>query len=379
VTQAFPAAAPAPAPAPTTGRVRWHELTVSAVEPLTDDAVAVTLAVPPELEETFAFAAGQHLTLRREVNGVDLRRSYSICVSPAWARAHHALRVGVKHLADGAFSSWLVRSLAPGDQVQVMAPQGHFVGPVRPGAARHHAAIAAGSGITPVLSLLTDALESEPLSQATLLYGNRRTSSVMFLEELEDLKNRFPARLNLVHVLSREEQEAELLSGRLDGERLSRLLDALLPPASVDEWYLCGPFAMVTGAQELLVARGVDPRRVHLELFHVGDEPPVPRTELEAAADAESATVTVNLDGRTTRFEMADRAETVLAATLRARPDAPFACTGGVCGTCRARLVRGEVRMDRNYALEPEELERGLVLACQSHPVTDEVELDYDA
>jgi ring-1,2-phenylacetyl-CoA epoxidase subunit PaaE len=375
VTPALPAPAPTAAP----GRVRWHELTVSAVEPLTDDAVAVTLGVPPELEETFAFSAGQHVTLRREVDGVDLRRSYSICVSPAWARAHGALRVGVKHLADGAFSSWLIESLRPGERLQVMAPQGHFGGGTRPTQARHHAAVAAGSGITPVLSLLTDALESEPLSQATLLYGNRRTSSVMFLEELENLKNRFPARLNLVHVLSREEQEAELLSGRLDPERLCRLLDVMLPPASVDEWYLCGPFAMVTAAQELLVGRGVDPRRVHLELFHVGDEPPAPRTEQEVAADAQAAAVTVNLDGRTTRFEMADRSETVLAATLRARPDAPYACTGGVCGTCRARLVRGEVRMDRNFALEPEELERGLVLACQSHPVTDEVELDYDA
>ncbi len=285
----------------------------------------------------------------------------------------------MKHLADGAFSSWLIRALAPGDRVQVMAPQGHFVCPPRPAEARHHAAVAAGSGITPVLALLTDALESEPSSQATLLYGNRRTSSVMFLEELEDLKNRFPARLNLVHVLSREEQEAELLSGRLDPERLGRLLDVMLPVESVDEWYLCGPFAMVTGAQDLLAGRGVDPRRVHLELFHVGDEPPPPRTEQEVAADAAAATVTVNLDGRTTRFEMPDRAETVLAATLRARPDAPYACTGGVCGTCRARLVRGEVRMDRNYALEPEEIERGLVLACQSHPLTDEVELDYDA
>ncbi len=374
MTQA--AAAP---PEAGTGRARWHELTVSAIEPLTDDAVAVTLAVPTELADTFAFAAGQHLTLRHEVDGVDLRRSYSICVSPAWARAHSALRVGVKHLADGAFSTWLIESLRPGDRLQAMAPQGHFVCPPRPGTARHHAAIAAGSGITPVLALLTDALEREPLSSATLLYGNRRTSSVMFLEELEDLKNRFPARLNLVHVLSREEQEAELLSGRLDPARLARLLEVVLPVEVVDEWYLCGPFEMVTGAQGLLAELGVDARRVHLELFHVGDEPPPPRSEVEAAADAEAATVTVNLDGRTTRFEMPNRSESVLAATLRARPDAPYACTGGVCGTCRARLVRGEVRMDRNYALEPEELERGLVLACQSHPVSDELELDYDA
>ena len=230
-----------------------------------------------------------------------------------------------------------------------------------------------------MLALLGHALETEPLSQATLLYGNRRTSSIMFLEELEDLKNRYPARFNLIHVLSREEQDVELLSGRLDAERLGRILDAMLPVGTVDEWYLCGPFELVTAAQRLLTERGAAPGHVHLELFHVGDEPPPPRSEEEVAADASAATVTVNLDGRTTRVDMPNRGETILAATLRARPDAPYACTGGVCGTCRARLVKGEVRMDRNYALEPEELARGLVLACQSHPVSDQVELDYDA
>jgi ring-1,2-phenylacetyl-CoA epoxidase subunit PaaE len=360
-------------------RVRWHELSVCAVERLTDDAVALTLAVPPDLADAFAFEAGQHLTLRRQIDGEDLRRSYSICVSPLWARANGRLRVGVKHLSGGAFSSWLLESVGPGESLQVMSPQGHFVCPPQPALARHHVAIAAGSGITPVLSLLTHALEAEPLSHATLVYGNRRTDSIMFLEELEDLKNRYSARFQLVHVLSREPQDVELFSGRLDPERLGRMLEALLPVESVDEWYLCGPFAMVTGAQELLVERGADPRHVHLELFHVGDEPPPARSEEEVAADAAAASVTVNLDGRTTRVEMPSRSETILAATLRARPDAPYACTGGVCGTCRARLVSGQVRMDRNYALEPEELARGLVLACQSHPVSDEVELDYDA
>ena len=364
-------------------RVRWHELTVAAVDPLTDDAVAVTVDVPPELADDFAFAPGQHLTLRREIDGQDLRRSYSICVTPAWAAAHRQLRVGIKHLAGGAFSTWALESLRPGDRLQLMAPQGHFTcrgaGSAHPSGGRHHVAVAAGSGITPVLSLLASALESEPDSQATLLYGNRRTASIMFLEELEDLKNRYPARCQLVHVLSREPQDAELLSGRLDPERLGRIVDAMVPLATVDEWYLCGPFELVTGARDLLVGRGADPGHVHLELFHVGDEPPPPRSEEEVAADAAAATVTVNLDGRTTTVDMPSRAETILAATLRARPDAPFACTGGVCGTCRARLVRGEVRMDRNYALEPEELARGLVLACQSHPVSDEVELDYDA
>jgi ring-1,2-phenylacetyl-CoA epoxidase subunit PaaE len=361
-------------------RARWHELTVSSVEPLTDDAVAVTFDVPAELEEEFRFAAGQHLTLRHDLDGIDVRRSYSICVTPAWAREHGQLRVGVKHLGGGAFSTWVVDGLRPGDRLQVMAPQGHFTCPGDGSAvARHHVAVAAGSGITPVLSLLANALETEPDSRATLLYGNRRTSSIMFLEELEDLKNRFPSRFHLIHVLSREAQDVDLFSGRLDPERLGRILDLMVPVDTVDEWYLCGPFEMVTAARALLADLGVRAGHVHLELFHVGDEPPPPRSEEEQAADAAAATVTVNLDGRTTRFEMPTRAESILDATLRARPDAPYACTGGVCGTCRARLVKGEVRMDRNYALEPEELARGLVLACQSHPVTDEVELDYDA
>jgi ring-1,2-phenylacetyl-CoA epoxidase subunit PaaE len=364
---------------PAPGRVRWHELTVAAVEPLTDDAVAVTLDVPDGLGDEFDFDPGQHLTLRREDEGQDLRRSYSICVTPAWARTHRQLRVGVKHLGGGAFSTWVQRELRPGDTLQVMAPQGHFTCARDDTRTRHHVAIAAGSGVTPVLSLLTSALESEPDSRATLLYGNRRTSSIMFLEELEDLKNRFPARFHLVHVLSREAQDVDLFSGRLDRDRLGRILDLMLPVDSVDEWYLCGPFEMVTGARDLLRERGADPAHVHLELFHVGDEPPPPRSEEDLAADAVAATVTVNLDGRTTRVDMPSRTESILDATLRARPDAPYACTGGVCGTCRARLVKGEVRMDRNYALEPEELARGLVLACQSHPVTDEVELDYDA
>ena len=368
-------ASPATGPA----RARWHDLTVASVEPLTDDAVAVTFDVPEGAADTFSFAAGQHLTLRRELDGQDLRRSYSLCVTPTWARERGQLRVGIKHLGGGAFSTWALEQLHAGDTVQVMAPQGHFTCPATAQTGRHHCAIAAGSGITPILSLLESALESEPEARATLLYGNRRTSSIMFLEELEDLKNRYPARFHLVNVLSREEQDVELFSGRLDPERIGRILDVMVPLDSVDEWYLCGPFDLVTGARELLRERGADPAHVHLELFHVGDEPPPPRSEEERAADAAAATVTVNLDGRTTRFEMATRAESILDATLRARPDAPFACTGGVCGTCRARLVKGEVRMDRNYALEPEELERGLILACQSHPVTDEVELDYDA
>jgi ring-1,2-phenylacetyl-CoA epoxidase subunit PaaE len=364
---------------PTRRRAQFHALTVAEVERLTDDAVAVTFAVPDELREDYAFAPGQHLTLRATINGEDVRQSYSICIAPSEAGATGTVRVASARVAGGRMSNWLNDSVQPGDVVDVMTPLGSFTCPPQPGTARHHVAIAAGSGITPVLAIISAVLEEEPESRVTLLYGNRRTSTVMFLEELADLKNRYPDRLQLVHVLSREPQDVELFSGRLDPDRIGRILTVLAPIATVDEWYLCGPYGMVTGAQGLLSEAGVDPHHVHHEIFHVAEQE-TPRQEVvvEEGAPPE-AVVTVNLDGRTTKIEMPSREETILNATLRSRPDAPYSCTGGVCGTCRARLVAGEVRMDRNYALEPDEVAAGIVLACQSHPVTDEVSLDYDA
>jgi ring-1,2-phenylacetyl-CoA epoxidase subunit PaaE len=263
-----------------------------------------------------------------------------------------------------------------------MTPLGGFTCPTEPDGIRHHVAVAAGSGITPVISLLSTALEEEPRSRATLVLGNRRTSSIMFLEELEDLKNRYPGRFHLINVLSREAQDVELFTGRIDRDKLERLFATILPVDTVDEWYLCGPFGLVEASQELLAEKGVDPHHVHHEVFHVDapGEPTASRPVVQAEPGAPpEAVVTVNLDGRSTVIEMPSREETILAATLRARPDAPYSCTGGVCGTCRARVVDGEVRMERNYALEPEEVAAGIVLACQAHPVTDAVSLDYDA
>ncbi len=369
---------------PARPRARFHTLTVREVERLTDDAVAVTFEVPPDLRADYNFEPGQHLTLRATIDGEDVRQSYSICQSRSGRTPgrHGAgtLRVASARVPQGRMSTWLNDVVQAGDAVDVMTPMGSFTCPTRPEVARHHVAIAAGSGITPVLSLLATALEEEPLSRVTLLYGNRRTSSVMFLEELEDLKNRFPGRFHLVNVLSREAQDVDLFHGRLDGERLERLFAALVPVETVDQWYLCGPFGMVTGAESLLLEYGVDSHRIHHEIFHVDDGggAPRPRVVVDDSAPP-AAVVTINLDGRTTVIPMPSKDETILDATLRSRPDAPFSCTGGVCGTCRARLVEGEVRMDRNYALEPEEVEAGVVLACQSHPVTDTVQLDYDA
>ena len=363
-------------------RARFHDLTVSAVERLTDDAVAVSFTVPEEIADDFAFEPGQHLTLRATIQGQDIRRSYSICRSPQEARRRGELRVAAARVDGGLMSTWLNESVSVGDTVQVMTPMGSFVCPTDPTTARHHVSIAAGSGITPVMSLLTTVLAQEPDSRATLIFGNRRTSSIMFLEELQDLKNAHPERFQLVNVLSREVQDVDLFSGRIDRERLERLTDVLVPVGTVDEWYLCGPFGMVQDARAVLAERGADPHHVHHEVFHVdGQESTgLRRSEPVVAPGAPpEAVVTVNLDGRSTVIEMPSRAETILAATLRSRPDAPYSCTGGVCGTCRARVVGGEVRMERNYALEPEEVAAGIVLACQAHPVTDTVALDYDA
>ena len=367
---------------PARHRARFHTLTVTDVERLTDDAVAVSFAVPDALADEFAFEPGQHLTLRATVDGQDVRRSYSICRSRRDALERKELRVAAARVGGGLLSNWINDSVVAGDEIEVMTPLGGFTCATQPDGIRHHVAVAAGSGITPVMSLLSTALAEEPASRVTLIFGNRRTTSIMFLEELEDLKNQYPDRFHLINVLSREAQDVELFSGRIDRERLERILGAIVPVQTVDEWYLCGPFGLVESAQGLLADLGVDSHHVHHEVFHVDDDGvPVATIEPVVTVPGEpaEAVVTVNLDGRTTVIEMPSRHETILAATLRARPDAPFSCTGGVCGTCRARVVEGEVRMDRNYALEPEEVAAGIVLACQAHPITDTVALDYDA
>jgi ring-1,2-phenylacetyl-CoA epoxidase subunit PaaE len=357
----------------------FHELTIAEVTPLTDEAVAVTFAVPVELREAFAFQAGQHLTVRRLVDGQDVRRSYSICSTPADLAEAGRLRIGVKLVPGGSFSTYAIRSLHEGDAVEVLPPLGHFTTAFDPARQRHYAAIAAGSGITPVLSLVTTALATEPGSRFTLLYGNRTSASVMFAEELADLKDRHPTRLHLVHVLSREPRDAALLSGRLDAERLRRLFATLIPPSGVDEWFLCGPYGLVLDAKTVLAEHGVPDSAVRTELFHVEDAPAVPRRPVAADPAERGATqVTIVLDGRASTFPMG-RDERVLDAALRVRGELPYACKGGVCSTCRARLVEGEVRMARNFALEPDELAAGYVLTCQSSPLTDRLVVDYDA
>ncbi|MFF4208809.1 2Fe-2S iron-sulfur cluster-binding protein [Streptomyces sp. NPDC001796] len=351
---------------------RFHPLPVASVERLTDDSVALTLSVPPALREEYRHTPGQHLALRRTADGREIRRTYSIC-SPAPApdeEGPHTLRVGVRLVEGGAFSTYALKEIAEGDELEVMTPAGRFTLEPAPGL---YAAVVGGSGITPVLSIVTTLLEREPGARFCLIRSDRTTASTMFLEEVADLKDRYPDRFQLVTVLSREEQQAGLPSGRLDRERLDRLLPALLPVEEVAGWFLCGPFGLVQSAERALRGLGVPRTRIHEEIFHV-DEGAV--TTPSAPAPAHSR-VTARLDGRGGTWPVHD-GESLLEAVLRNRPDAPYACKGGVCGTCRAFLVSGEVRMDRNFALEPEETEAGYVLACQSHPVTETVELDFD-
>ncbi|MFF9507143.1 2Fe-2S iron-sulfur cluster-binding protein [Streptomyces sp. NPDC014724] len=350
----------------------FHPLRVRAIERLTDDAVAVTLAVPPELRETFRHKPGQHLNVRYAVDGEEIRRSYSICSPVVEEPADPVLRVGIRLVDGGVFSTYALKELAVGDLVEAMPPMGRFL--LTPRAGRF-AAIVGGSGITPVLSIAATLLAREPDAGFCLIRSDRTAVSTMFLDEVADLKDRYPDRFQLVTALSREEQQAGLPSGRLDRDRLTGLLPSLLPVTEVDGWYLCGPFGLVQAAESALHGLGVDRTRIHQEIFHVDDGPNAP-ARIRAETPAHSR-LTATLDGRSGTWPVQD-GESLLETVLRSRSDAPYACKGGVCGTCRAFLVSGEVRMDRNFALEPEETGAGYVLACQSHPVTPEVELDFD-
>jgi len=343
----------------------FHTLRVAGVDRLCDDAVAVTFDVPDDLRELYAFRPGQFLTLRQG----DERRSYSIC-APAGAPP----RVGVRRVAGGRFSEWLVDRVAPGDEIEVGVPAGSFTPDLEPGT--HHGLVAAGSGITPVLSIAASLLAAHDDTRVTLLYGNRRTDTVMFTEEIADLKNRFGPRLHLLHVLSREPTEADIFNGRLDAERMRALFGALVDVEDVDHWWLCGPLGMTEDAVAVLSSLDVARGRVHRELFYV-DEPP-PEVHRAEEQPGEGSEVTIVLNGRSTQLTLPQNLP-VLDAAQKVRGDLPFACKGGVCGTCRARVTDGEVTMRRNFALEDDEVAAGFVLTCQTLPVSDKVTVDFDS
>jgi ring-1,2-phenylacetyl-CoA epoxidase subunit PaaE len=387
----------------------FHALQVRSVRPDTPEAVIVSFELPPALREAFAFTQGQYLTLRAQIDGQDLRRSYSICAGVDDGE----LRVGVRRVRGGVFSNWIHGSLRAGDRIQVMVPQGRFFTPIEPAARRHHVGIAGGSGITPILSIMKTVLAREPRSRFTLIYANRQIASTMFKEELEDLKNRHLARLTLHHVFSEEQTDVPLNHGVMGREKLGEFLQALVPARGIDQAYICGPFQMNDEAEAALQAAGVPAERIHIERFGIaqaavnaatatsvagiatvargsaaapagpqaaGTNPPHGGAGIaNNANNAITARVVLVRDGLTREIALSPAQPDILTAAAAAGIELPFSCTSGVCGTCRARLLEGEVDMARNFALDARELAAGFVLVCQARPRSARVVLSFDA
>ncbi len=359
----------------------FHSLTVRRIEPDTAEAVIVTFEVPQDLRDVFGFTQGQYLTLRHTIEGADLRRSYSICAGVDDGE----LRVGVRKVKDGVFSNWINAHLKPGAALQVMAPQGRFFVPIEPHAKRHHVGIAGGSGITPILSIMKTVLAREPHSRFTLVYGNRAVRSTMFKEELEDLKNRYMTRLTLHHVFSDEHTDAPLNMGLMNRDKLAEFLRGVLPAAGIAHAYICGPYQMNDEAEAALREAGVAEERIHIERFGVANVPGQPGVAAGGAVihqaqpgDAELAKVVIIRDGLTREIEFRKDQPSILDCASAAGMEVPFSCTSGVCGTCRAKLLEGRVRMERNFALDKAEVAAGFVLTCQAHPLTERVVLSFD-
>lgn len=353
---------------------KFHALRVASCKPETRDAIVVTFEVPAEQREAFRFTQGQHLTLRSTFEGEEIRRSYSICAAPDQG----VLQVAIKRVADGVFSTWAHQELQPGHMIECMEPAGHFNVPLEPQASRHHVAFAAGSGITPVLSIIKATLKAEPNSRFTLFYGNRASSGVIFKEELENLKDRYLSRFNLVFILSREQQDIELFNGRIDRAKCDQLLQLWIDPADIDVAYICGPQSMMEEVSASLMERGVDKSRIKMELFASGMSRAPRKPSTNPIKGTTDCKVTLIQDGRTREFFVEKNKDSILDAALEQGIELPYACKGGVCSTCRCKMIRGEVDMDVNFALEDYEVARGFILTCQSYPVADELVLDFD-
>lgn len=361
---------------PARRRARFHTLEVAEVRPLTESAVEVTFAVPEPLAAEYDYLPGQYVALRAHFAGHEVRRSYSLCRPPTPGR----ISVGIKRDDGGLFSTWAQTELQAGDTIDVMSPQGMFTSTLADVDGTHVTGVAAGSGITPLMALATAMLQCSDSSRFTLIYTNRSAHDIMFLQEIADLKDRYPTRFVVHHILSREQRAAELLSGRVDAEKFAAIVDRLVLPDTVDEWFLCGPLELVSMCRAVLEDAGVAREHIRHELFTTG-EPAYrgPSRPVVARADEPTFTIDFTLDGQAATVQSPVSArEAILDAAMRVRPDVPYACAGGVCGTCRALLREGSVTMTENYALEPAELERGYVLTCQSHPTTERVVVDYD-
>jgi ring-1,2-phenylacetyl-CoA epoxidase subunit PaaE len=355
--------------------VHFHPLKVAEIVPETDEANSIRFEIPPELRETFSFRAGQHLTLRATIGGEEVRRNYSLCTAPA----DDDFMVTVKRIGGGLFSNWIGDQLKAGDTVEVMVPHGSFTTEFNPANKRHLVGIAGGSGITPVMSLVRTLLSVEPQSRFTLLYGNRDSNSVIFLEALAALKDKYLGRFEIYHFLDQEEQDIELFNGMLSRERLDEAIAALVPDvAEVDGWFICGPGPMMDAAEGALLDQNVTKERIHIERF-TADRPAgaVAQEMAQLQTQAAGLSVAVTLDGRTRRVPFT--AGNILDSAREAGLPAPFACKAGVCATCRAKVTSGKVEMAVHYGLTDEEVAAGYVLTCQSVPVGDGVAVDYDA
>jgi len=356
--------------------IHFHRLKIKEVRRETPDCVSIAFDVPASISTSFSFKQGQNITIRHLLNGEELRRSYSICAAPH----ENELRVAVKKVSGGLFSSLANDQLKPGDELEVMPPTGQFFTPLHAGNKKQYLAFAAGSGITPVISIIKTTLQVEPGSTFTLVYGNRSRSSIIFFEELEALKNIYMDRFNLIHVLSREKMDAPINSGRIGAAKCEALATRLIDFSRMDEIFVCGPEEMIFDVRDWLEKQGIEKKKIHFELFTTpGQKKSGVASREPGVITGPKSKITVKADGRSFDFELPFDSDSILDAAIQQGADLPFSCKGGVCSTCRAKLIEGAVEMEVNYALEPEEVANGFILTCQSHPKTERVVIDYDA
>jgi len=354
--------------------LHFHSLFIKQIRKETDDCVSVAFDIPDDLKNVFQYRAGQYLTVRTIINGEEIRRSYSLCSSPL----HNEWRVAIKKNEGGVFSTYANETLKAGDCIDVMPPLGKFTATIDTTHQKNYLAIAAGSGITPVFSIIHTILEAEQNSQVTLVYGNKNRSSIIFKDALEALKNKWIDRFQLIHILSREKTDAEIHYGRIDENKLIELIK-LIGLKRMDEFFICGPEQMILNIKAFLIAQHIDAKKIHIELFASKNrESIVVNRKLQAIDNSAKSKITVKLDGISFDFDLSFNSNSILDAALQQGADLPYACKGGVCCTCKAKLIEGKVKMDVNYSLEPEEIEAGYILTCQSHPTTEKVVVDYD-
>ena len=356
--------------------IHFHPLVIKEVRQETDDCVSVAFEIPDELKDTFSFTQGQSLTMRTKLDGEEVRRTYSLCSSPL----DNEWRVAIKKVNGGLFSSYANNKLRKGDVVEVMPPVGKFNTSLNPQQQKNYVAIAAGSGITPILSIINTTLRTEPDSSFTLVYANRTRSSIIFKEELEALKNKFMNRFTMHHILSREQPDAPIYYGRIDENKLEILFTRLIDLKKSNEFFVCGPEQLIFCVRDFLLQKGIDKNHIHFELFTIpGEKSSVAAPSRKPIKDeGPKSSISVKLDGVLFDFELANEGQSILDAALAQGADLPYACKGGVCCTCRAKLVEGEVEMDVNYGLEEDEIGQGFILTCQSHPRTPKVVVDFD-